>query len=314
MLKRVLIALSILEVLLAACGGAKTAAPQLPVWESVQSTGGGQPAASPMESQPQIGSANSVYASNIPEFKHIVIKNAFLWLAVDDPTKSMDNITKMAEEMGGFVVSASMQQVTLDNGSQVPQVSITIRVPAERLYDALSRIKAETAQPVIREDISSQDVTKEYTDLQSRLGNLQAAESQLKEIMASATKTEDVLNVYNQLTQVQEQIEVIKGQIKYYDDSAALSLISVELKANKAVQQPLTIGGWQPAGVAKSALQALIVTLKFLVNALIWIVLLVAPVLVIVLLLPFLIIRSIVVYLRKRRKARVAVTPPPSGI
>ena len=318
MLKRVLIALSILEVLLAACGGAKTVAPsfgaQLQVRESVQSTGGGQPAASPMESQPQIGSANSVYASNIPEFKHIVIKNAFLWLAVDDPTKSMDNITKMAEEMGGFVVSASMLQVTLDNGSQVPQVSITIRVPAERLYDALSRIKAETAQPVIREDISSQDVTKEYTDLQSRLGNLQAAESQLKEIMASATKTEDVLNVYNQLKQVQEQIEVIKGQIKYYDDSAALSLISVELKANKAVQQPLTIGGWQPAGVAKSALQALIVTLKFLVNALIWIVLLVAPVLVIVLLLPFLIIRSIVVYLRKRRKARVAVTPPPSGI
>ncbi len=313
MLKRVLIALSILEVLLAACGGAKTTAPQLLVRESVQSTEGGQPAASPMESQSQISDANSVYASNIPEVKHIVIKNASLSLAVDDPTKSMDNITKMAEEMGGFVVSASMQQVPLDNGSQVPQVSITIRVPAERLDEALSRIKTETTQPVIREDISSQDVTKEYTDLQSRLGNLQAAESQLKEIMASATKTEDVLNVYNQLTQVQEQIEVIKGQIKYYDDSAALSLISVELKANKAMQ-PLTIGGWQPAGVAKSALQALIVTLKFLVNALIWIVLLVAPVLVIVLLLPFLIIRSIVVYLRKRRKARVAVTPPPSGL
>jgi hypothetical protein len=215
----------------------------------------------------------------------------------------------MAEEMGGFVVSASMQQVTLDNGSQVPQVSITIRIPAERLNEALSRIKTETTQPVIQEDISSQDVTKEYTDLQSRLGNLQAAESQLKEIMASATKTEDVLNVYNQLTQVQEQIEVIKGQIKYYDDSAALSLISVELKANKAVQ-PLTIGGWQPAGVAKSALQALIVTLKFLVTALIYIVLLVAPVLVIVLLVPFLIIRSIVVYFRKRRKAKTAVVPP----
>jgi hypothetical protein len=309
MLKRVLIALSILEVLLAACSGAKTAAPQLLVRESVQSNGGGQPAASPVENQPQIGSANSVYASNIPEVKHIVIKNASLSLAVDDPTKSMDNITKMAEEMGGFVVSASMQQVPLDNGSQVPQVSITIRVPAERLDEALSRIKTETTQPVIREDISSQDVTKEYTDLQSRLGNLQAAESQLKEIMASATKTEDVLNVYNQLTQVQEQIEVIKGQIKYYDDSAALSLISVELMANKAVQ-PLTIGGWQPAGVAKSALQALIVTLKFLVTALIYIVLLVAPVLVIVFLLPFLIIRSIVVYLRKRRKGKTTVVPP----
>ena len=47
------------------------------------------------------------------------------------------------------------------------------------------------------------------------------------------------------LPTIREQIEVIKGQMKYYEESARLSMVSVELIANEAVQ-PLTIGGWQP--------------------------------------------------------------------
>ena len=45
--------------------------------------------------------------------------------------------------------------------------------------------------------------------------------------------------------------------MKYYEQSAALSSISIQLIANAAMQ-PLTIAGWQPGGVAKQALQSLI--------------------------------------------------------
>ena len=54
-----------------------------------------------------------------------------LSMAVDDPQKSMDNISRMADAMGGFVVSADMYQQTLSNGSKVPQVNMSIRVPVE---------------------------------------------------------------------------------------------------------------------------------------------------------------------------------------
>jgi hypothetical protein len=84
--------------------------------------------------------------------------------------------------------------------------------------------------------------------------------------------------VYNELVRVQEQIEVIKGQIQYYEQSAAMSAISVEILADEAVQ-PLTIGGWQPVGVAKSAIQALINSTKGIANALIWIIIFIVPVL-----------------------------------
>jgi hypothetical protein len=222
----------------------------------------------------------------------------------------METISKMAEEMGGYVVSANLDQTQLESGAEVPHATIAIRVPAERLDEAMTRIKGETTRPIIKESVDSQDVTSVYTDLQSRLRNLQNAEQQLTQIMDQATKTEDVLSVYNQLVSVQEQIEVLKGQIKYYDESARLSAISTELLANETVQ-PLTIGSWQPTGIAKNALQALINALKFVATAIIWIVIYFLPValvLFVVFFLPaYLIWRAI-----RRRRASHKAAPPPS--
>jgi len=128
--------------------------------------------------------------------------------------------------------------------------------------------------------------------------------------MASATKTEDVLSVYSQLVSVQEQIELIKGQMKYYEQSAALSSVSVQLIANAAVQ-PLTIAGWQPAGVAKEALQSLINTLQSLANFGIRLGILYLPVLLVIFVPIGLIIWGIVSLVRRGRKPKTASTPTP---
>jgi len=206
----------------------------------------------------------------------LIIKNASLSIVVEAPGDTMAFINELASEFGGFVVNSNYYRIQLDGGLEVPQANITIRVPSEKLDQALLEIKA-LAGEVLSENISGQDVTQEYTDLESRLRNLEKTEEQLTLIMEQAWETEDVLNVYNKLVYVQEEIELIKGQMKYYEQSAALSAISVSIQANEAVQ-PLKIGNWQPVGVAKQALQALINTLKFLANTLIWIVLYILPV------------------------------------
>ena len=163
------------------------------------------------------------------------------------------------------------------------------------MNEALEKIK-EGSVEVTSENISGQDVTQEYTDLQSQLRNLEAAEEELREIMGSLTKAEDVLRVYQNLRQVREEIEIIKGRIQYFEQSARLSAISVELVPD-IVSQPLQIGRWQPEGTAKEALQALIQALQFLANASIWLVILVLPVLLL-LSLPFWAIRWFI--LRRR--------------
>lgn len=233
----------------------------------------------------------------------LVIKNANLNIVVDDPAGAMTAIALMAEDMGGFVVSSNLFQTTLESGEEVPRASITVRVPAERLNEALTTIEG-AANQILSQNVSGEDVTREYVDLQSRLRNLEVAEAQLQLIMDEARRTEDVISVFNQLTQVREQIEVISGQIQYLEQSAAFSAISVELIPDAAVQ-PLTIGGWQPVGVAKEALQALINALKFLANAAIWLVIFFLPILVIILVPLALIWRGV----RRWRARRKAATP-----
>ncbi len=315
--KKIFALIALVTILLAACAPAAStglpsyngAAPAQAPSKDLSNQGGGAGVRAPEV----VGQTTNAYSASQPtDATRLVIKNANLSIYVDDPTLSMDRISKMAEEMTGFVVSANLTQTYLESGAKVPHAAITIRVPAERLNEALNRIKSETTQPVINETVSSQDVTSDYTDLQSRLKNLEAAETQLQSIMDKAVKTEDVLSVYNQLVSVREQIEVFKGQIKYYEQSAALSAISVDLTANQA-SQPLKIAGWQPVGVVKDAVQILIRTVQGLVNIAIYLVLLVLPILLLLFVPPFLIIRALLLW-RARRRALAKPAAPSSGV
>jgi hypothetical protein len=111
---------------------------------------------------------------------------------------------------------------------------------------------------------------------------------------------------------VREQIELIKGQMKYYEQSAALSAISIQLIANAAVQ-PITIAGWQPGGVAKQALQSLINALQSLANFAIRLVILYLPVLIIIFGPIVLIIWGIVSLIKRRRKPKKSLPAEPEA-
>ncbi len=298
----------IVASLLAACSAATPAAqtaPGAPPLEysnkSFQTSGGAGGSAGSTASDAYNGPTTNTSSSGEAQANRLVIKNANISIYVNDPITVSQRISKMAEEMGGYVVTANVVQVQLSSGVQAPHATVSIRVPVEKLDEAMSRIRAETTLPIITENITSQDVTSEYTDLQSRLRNLEAAESQLQKIMDSATKTEDVLAVYNQLVQTREQIEVIKGQMKYYEQSAALSMINVDLTANAAVQ-PVSGGGWQPSAVARDALQALVNTLQGLANVIIVFILYVLPLFLILAVVVFVIYLLVRLVLRRKAK------------
>ena len=178
-------------------------------------------------------------------------------------------------------------------------------MPAEKLNDALDQIKALTGDPVkytLSENISGQDVTQEYTDLKSRLRNLEEANAKLSELYDNAVKTEDALAIYQQKVQVTEQIEVLKGQIQYFEQASSKSAITVQIVA-KATIAPITIAGWQPAGVARDAVQALINFGKGLVNFLIWLGILIIPIVIVIGLPIFLLVRWLT---RRNRRIQAA--------
>jgi hypothetical protein len=239
-------------------------------------------------------------ASSLPLEDRLVVQTAALSMVVRDPVTKATAIRQMAEGMGGYVVYSNIYKSTYgDAGLTADNASVMVRVPSERLEDALKQIKADAVE-VRSENVSGEDVTAQYVDLESRLRSLKAAEAQLLEIMESATKTEDALAVLNQLQMVQSEIEAVKGQMQYYEESTAYSAISVELTPDVATQ-PIEIGGWQPQGTVKAAVEALIDALQWLADAAIWLAICVLPVALLIALPAWLIVRA-----ARRRRAKAS--------
>ena len=257
----------IATLILAACGSPRSDSQIEPAF------GGAAPAAAPEAAYDAIPMATAGVAVENAQssggvqaaaVERIVIQNADLAIVVKDVETRMREIEVMTQQMGGFVVSSNLYQSYTNSYVEVPEAQVVISVPAETLEDALKKIKADVVE-VRTETRSGQDVTAEYVDLKSRLANYEAAEKQLNDIMETASDTEDVVNIFNQLVYYREQIELVKGQMKYYEEAAALSAITITIIAEEK-EQPIEIGGWEPQGVAKDAVQDLIYFFQDFIN------------------------------------------------
>ena len=227
----------------------------------------------------------------------MIVRTAQLSLVVKDSEASLGQIKAIVQGLEGYVVDSSMWR-------QEDQLrgTVTVRVPAEALDEALSRFKA-LAVKVESESGNSQDVTEDYSDLGAQLRNLEATETELLELLKTVRektgKAEDILAVHRELTSIRGQIEQLKGRMQYLERTAAMSAVTIELVPD-VLAKPISSGGWRPGESLAGALRALLNTLRFLVEAGIWIAIYVLPVLVI-LSIPVIVIWYVV---RRRRKGK----------
>jgi hypothetical protein len=232
--------------------------------------------------------------------ERLIVRDASLSLVVPDTEAALDEINGLVDELGGYVVESSTYQY-----QEGLRASVRFRVPAEDLDVALDRIRA-LASEVRSQDISGKDVTEEYVDRKSSLRHLEATEARLLEFLEEAEDTESALAVYEQLREVQAQIEQVKGRIQYLEQSAAMATVSLDIIPDE-LAQPIQVGGWHPEGTLRNAFESLVRVLQFLVDAAIVIVVLVIPVLAAIAV-PvvglILLVRAIV----RRRRARKAKT------
>ena len=237
--------------------------------------------------------ASAGFAAVLTE--RLIIRNASLDLIVDDTEASVGQISQLVSELGGVVVSSQM--TTFDEGVRA---SVTARVPAESFDNALQQMRA-LAKEVRRQTTSGEDVTEDHADLQAQLRHLEATEARLLNFLDEAEDTEATLAVFGELRQVQSEVERLKGRLQSLAQSSALSTISVELTPD-ALARPISVAGWRPQGTLRGAFEALLRTLQFLLDALIWVLVYFLPVFLLVFGLPILVL----IWLVRRRRQRPA--------
>jgi hypothetical protein len=257
-------------VLLVACGGggAQTASPLSggeAAYDSAASTaaatsGGAaapaaeQPAAGRAEEQAEAFDASGEVkqgSQNAQGGQRLVIKTATIALLVENVDAAEAQVRQLADDRDGFVLSSSAYGEDRNRTA-----SISFKVPAERFDDAIGALAA-LAIKVESQEVQGQDVTDEYVDLNSRLRNLRAVETRLLQFLNDAQRTDDLLAINQQLTDVQGQIEQTQGRISYLEQSAALSTITVSLRMQPVVEV-VPQAGWSPGLTARQAAKTLV--------------------------------------------------------
>ena len=162
----------------------------------------------------------------------IIVHTGNMLLVVDDVAGSVDRVIGMARESGGWVVNS-------DRSSR-HRGFVAIRVPAESLTGVMDRLQ-DMAIDVKARSLTSEDVTDEYVDSQSRLVSLRETERVMLELLGRADEVEDALKVQQEITQLQVQIEELQGRINFLEETAAYSLLMVNLELSTR-SMPVDVG------------------------------------------------------------------------
>jgi hypothetical protein len=157
-----------------------------------------------------------------------IIRQAELVVELDSPTEAQRRLAALTEGEGGYVVTTESQS----SGTQEttgPTVNIVIRVPASKFNVVIEGIQS-LGGSIKQRKITGQDVTEEYIDLDARLRTKKALEAQFLEIMKTARKVSEALEVQTQIAEVRTEIERIEGRRRFLDSQTAFSTITVTLR------------------------------------------------------------------------------------
>ncbi len=245
------------------------------------------------ESQNQSGDGSQAQGD-----ARMIVYTGAVSLQVNDTAETIAKIEGLLKNVNGYVANKSLVAF----GKDKLRGSINIRIPATALATTLGEIKALGVK-VLKESADSNDVTAEYVDLDARRKNLEVYEIELQKLLETVRertgKAEEILAVYNTLTQVRGEIEQIKGRQRYLENTSTLATYTIELVP---VEDVVVEGkpGWDPGRTARQALDRLVTTMQGLTDVAITFTLSDLPVLII-LALPIVFFVWIVRALMKRR-------------
>jgi hypothetical protein len=267
----VVLALVVLTVIVAACGGAAQMAGGAPA--AAGTAAPRAPAAGPNE-QPGEDNVNGEGNGNGGQNQGVtggptspegllIIKTGAIALQVGGLDPALTSANQLIVGLGGYT-SGSERFGDDDNA----QASVTYRVPAARWDDALAGLRA-IGEKVLEERSSTQDVTSQVVDLGARITNLQATERALQAIMDQATAIKDVLTVQAELTKTRSEIEQLTAQKLAFEGQAAFSTVTVTfaLKPNPVLAEQQ---GFDAGTEVEQASASLVSILQGLATAGIW--------------------------------------------
>ncbi len=163
-----------------------------------------------------------------------VIRNGWMTLVVENVTKVREEVERIVEEYKGLVANAKVNE-----SETVPWAKMTLWVPAEDLDTILDKFSGLGKTQQI--EVSAQDITDQYFDLETRVRNLKRQEERLLSLYErEVEKLDEILKVEQEIQRVRSQIEQLEGRQRLWDRQISLSTIELTI-SQKPEQEPIAV-------------------------------------------------------------------------
>jgi ABC-type Fe3+-hydroxamate transport system substrate-binding protein len=118
--------------------------------------------------------------------------------------------------------------------------ALTLSVPADKLDIALDQLAA--VGTVLQRTTSSQDVTSQYVDTQSRLKTMSASVERVRALMAQAKDLGQVVALESEVSRREADLEAMQSQLDALRTSVERSTLAVSLSTPG--NEPVTVNGF----------------------------------------------------------------------
>jgi hypothetical protein len=136
-----------------------------------------------------------------------------------------DQALLLADRYGGYLVSSNSYASGEENSMK--SGTVAIRVPSSSFTKAVS--DASKLGTLKNQSLSTQDVTEEYVDLEARIKNSEAYVESMIALFGKAQTVDEILQVQSVLNYAQEDLEALKGRMRYLEEHTSYSTITMSI-------------------------------------------------------------------------------------
>ena len=145
-----------------------------------------------------------------------LIRKIHMSAETEDMDALLAHIDQRVGQLEGYIEARDIYNGSAYYGSRNRSATLTIRIPADKLDGFVQQI-GEVSN-IISNKETSDDVTLQYTDMESRLKVLRTEEERLLAFMEEAKSVSEMLEIEKRLTEVQAQLDSLTSQLKVYDN------------------------------------------------------------------------------------------------
>ena len=160
--------------------------------------------------------------------KKKIIKDGRLGMDVKNLSASKTNIDTIVRNLGGYYDNES-----LSNNDYATAYDLKIRIPSDKFEILIVKIESGEGE-VSYKEIDARDVTEEFIDLETRLGNKQKYLTRYQELLRNAKNIKEILDIEEKIRVLEEEIESTTGRLKYLNDQVNYSTLELNISQKKA--------------------------------------------------------------------------------